>query len=53
MHEVSCHDDQFLLAFSAWAPPALMLAAALVLGFSRMTPPRVWTLFQSLSCCRC
>ena len=37
------------LAFSAWAPPALMLAAALVLGFSRMTPPRVWTLFQSLS----
>lgn len=37
------------LAFSAWAPPVLMLAAALVLGLSRLTPPRVWTLFQSLS----
>lgn len=37
------------LAFSAWAPPALMLATALVLGLSRLTPPRVWTLFQSLS----
>jgi len=38
-----------LISCSAWAPPALTMAAALALCLSRLAPPRVWTLFQSLS----
>ena len=36
-------------AFSAWAPPALMLSATLVLSLFPLAPARAWKLFHSLS----